>query len=45
MEALTAEDIADNIVYVASVPERVQIADLVVFPNCQGSVYHIHKDQ
>jgi 3-hydroxy acid dehydrogenase / malonic semialdehyde reductase len=44
LEALTAEDIADNILYVANAPERVQIAEIVVFPTNQASVYHIHRE-
>jgi len=39
IEALTAQDVADAIVYMASAPERVNIADLVILPTRQANAY------
>ena len=39
IEALTAQDVADAIVYMASAPERVNIADLVILPTSQANAY------
>lgn len=43
-EPLLGEDIADNIHYMATRRENVQIGDIIVFPTNQGSVYHVHKN-
>lgn len=40
---LSAEDIADAIIYSASRPLHVDISEMVIFPTAQASVYHIHK--
>jgi len=40
---LTPQDISDNILYVASRPLHVQIADIFVLPTSQSSVYHFHR--
>jgi len=40
---LSSFDIADNVAYVASRPEHVQIADLLVFPSNQASSEIVHK--
>ncbi|KAI8802746.1 hypothetical protein BJ742DRAFT_777926 [Cladochytrium replicatum] len=45
VDYLTAKDIADNVVYCASRPPRVQIASMTVFPTQQGSVIHVHRYQ
>ena len=39
LEALTAEDVANAINYMVSVPERVAIADLVILPTHQANAY------
>ena len=39
IEALTAEDVADAILYMATAPERVNIADLVILPTRQANAY------
>ena len=41
---LVGEDIADNIVYCASRPDHVQIADMLIFPTVQAEVHMIHKE-
>jgi len=43
LEALTAEDIADIIVFMASRPSHVNIADVVVYPTHQASVSIVHR--
>eukprot|EP01099_Mayorella_cantabrigiensis_P004878 TRINITY_DN375_c0_g1_i3.p1 TRINITY_DN375_c0_g1~~TRINITY_DN375_c0_g1_i3.p1 ORF type:complete len:136 (+),score=25.21 TRINITY_DN375_c0_g1_i3:509-916(+) len=40
---LSGYDIADNVAYVASRPEHVQISDLIVFPTNQASAEIVHK--
>ncbi|KAI8799913.1 hypothetical protein BJ742DRAFT_843750 [Cladochytrium replicatum] len=45
VDYLTAEDIADNVVYCASRPPHVQIASMTVFPTQQASVTHVHRHQ
>jgi len=42
-DPLLAHDISDNIVYVASRPPNVQIADMTVQPTAQHGVFHIHR--
>ena len=39
IEALTADDVADAILYIANTPERVNIADLVILPTSQANAY------
>merc|ERR1712137_621170 len=41
---LLAEDIADNVLYVASRPPHVQIAEVVVYPTNQASVEIVHRE-
>ena len=36
---LTAEEIADAIIYMAKVPEKVTIADMVILPTRQANAY------
>lgn len=45
IDALTPEDVADTIVYVASRPPHVQISDIVMFPTNQASAQVVHREQ
>jgi len=42
-DALSAEDIADAIVYCATRPLHVDVAEMVIFPTAQASCNHLHK--
>jgi len=44
IEALSAEDIADAILYMVNTPERVNIADLVILPTQQANAYIQNRD-
>ena len=44
-EPLAASDIADAVVYCASRPKHVNIAQMLVLPPAQASVNHLHKGQ
>jgi len=44
IEALSAEDVADAILYMANTPERVNIADLVILPTQQANAYVQNRD-
>ena len=41
---LTADDIADAVIYVANAPEHVDILNLVMMPTVQRYPGHIHRD-
>ena len=41
---LLSEDIADTVVWVASRPEHVQVAEVIIFPNAQASSMVVHKE-
>jgi hypothetical protein len=43
MEPLTAEDVADAILWVATRPPHVNIAELVITPTAQGSLTKVHR--
>lgn len=43
IEALTGKDIADVVVFAATRPPHVQIAEVIVFPTCQASTTHVHR--
>jgi NADP-dependent 3-hydroxy acid dehydrogenase YdfG len=43
-QPLTAEDVADAILYVACVPEHVNITRLVLMPTAQRSPFLVHRD-
>ncbi|OIO62141.1 MAG: NAD(P)-dependent oxidoreductase [Candidatus Marinimicrobia bacterium CG1_02_48_14] len=42
-EPLIADDIADAILYAATRPPHVQIADMIIFPTAQASATVVHK--
>ncbi len=42
---LTGDDIADAICYVASVPDHVNVLDMIVMPTAQRSPYVLHRDE
>jgi len=42
---LTADDIADDVIYVASRPEHVQVADLITFSTNQAGTEHVYRKQ
>ena len=44
MKPLTAEDIADIMLYVLSAPDHVFLADIVVFPKAQASATIVKRD-
>ena len=44
IEALSAEDVADAILYMVNTPERVNIADLVILPTQQANAYVQNRD-
>jgi NADP-dependent 3-hydroxy acid dehydrogenase YdfG len=43
VKPLNGDDIADNIVYVASRPPHVQVVDMIIFPTNQAAVTTIHR--
>ena len=43
-EALSAEDVADAVVYVAGAPEHVNVSKLVLMPTAQRNPYMIHRE-
>jgi 3-hydroxy acid dehydrogenase / malonic semialdehyde reductase len=44
MVPLTAEDIAETVVWVADRPAHVQVADVVIFPTAQASATRVARD-
>ena len=44
MQPLLGDDIADTILFVASRPDHVQIADMLIFPTNQGSSEVVHRN-
>ena len=43
LDPLTAEDVAETVVWVASRPDRVSLAEIVLLPTAQASAMHIHR--
>jgi NADP-dependent 3-hydroxy acid dehydrogenase YdfG len=43
VEPLTAEDVAETVVWVASRPDRVSLAEVVLLPTAQASAMHVHR--
>ena len=44
MHPLAGEDVADAVVWAASRPDHVTIADMTVFRTAQGSATHVHRE-
>lgn len=45
MDPLTAEDIAEIVVFVANRPNHVNILDSIVMPVAQSSAQMVHRDE
>jgi NADP-dependent 3-hydroxy acid dehydrogenase YdfG len=45
LKPLTGDDIADTIVWIASRPEHVNIAQVIVMPKAQASAMVLHRQQ
>ncbi len=43
MTPLTADDIAESVLWCLSRPARVNIQEMVIYPTDQASVYHVHR--
>lgn len=43
MDALTAEDVAETILFVSSRKEHVQIASLLILPTAQGDARSVYR--
>lgn len=43
VEPLTADDVAETVVWVATRPDRVSLAEVVLLPTDQASAMHIHR--
>lgn len=43
IEALTPEDIAETILFAASRPPHVNVADIIVYPTNQASTTLVHR--
>ncbi|WP_419935297.1 SDR family NAD(P)-dependent oxidoreductase [Candidatus Palauibacter sp.] len=41
---LRPEDVAEVVSFVLNAPPHINVADVVVLPNSQGSIHHIHRD-
>jgi 3-hydroxy acid dehydrogenase / malonic semialdehyde reductase len=41
--ALQAKDIAEAVCWVIGRPDHVQISEMVIFPTCQASAYHVSR--
>ncbi|HEX7118033.1 MAG TPA: SDR family NAD(P)-dependent oxidoreductase [Longimicrobiales bacterium] len=44
-QPLTAEDIADAVVYVVNAPEHVNVLDMVILPTAQRNVYLVDRSE
>jgi len=45
IDALSANDVADAILYMASAPEKVNVADLVLLPTRQANSYVSNREK
>jgi len=44
MRPLTGDDVADTVFYVASLPEHINILDVIMMPTAQRNAYVVHRD-
>jgi len=44
MTPLTGQDVADAVIYVATRPAHVNIAEMLLVPADQASAYHVHRE-
>ncbi len=44
IEALTADDVADTVIYATNLPQNVQISEITLMPNHQASGTNIYKE-
>jgi serine 3-dehydrogenase len=44
VKPLAGADVADVVSYVVNAPPHINLADVVVFGPCQGSVHHFHRE-
>jgi serine 3-dehydrogenase len=44
LQPLTPDDIAETIVWCATRPAHVQIAEVIIFPSAQASSMHVHRE-
>lgn len=44
MQPLTAEDVADSVLYCASCPPHVNISEIIIMPTAQASATMVHRD-
>ena len=41
-EPLTADDVADSVLFIATRPPHVSVQDILIMPAAQASAYHFH---
>lgn len=45
MRPLSAEDVAETVLWVATRPAHVDVTEVVIMPTDQASVYHVHRSE
>lgn len=43
IQPLAGADIAEAVLWVVSRPAHVQVSEMVIFPTCQASAFHVHR--